>query len=55
MELAGSYMDVRNFIHEIESSPEFVVIDSVGLTQGSQNDDPLRLTLQLSTYFRTEP
>jgi Tfp pilus assembly protein PilO len=53
MELGGSYADVRDFIHEIESSPEFVVIDDVALTEGAQNGDALRLTLQLSTYFRT--
>ncbi len=53
MDLAGNYGDIRDFIHEIEASPEFVVIDDVGLTEGIQNGDALRLTLQLSTYFRT--
>jgi Tfp pilus assembly protein PilO len=53
MDLAGSYADIRDFIHEIEASPEFVVIDDVGLTEGIQSDDALRLTLELSTYFRT--
>jgi len=53
MDLAGSYANIRDFIHAIESSPEFVVIDDVGLTEGVQSDDALRLTLQLSTYFRT--
>ena len=53
MDLAGSYADIRDFIHEIEASPEFVVIDDVGLTEGVTNSDTLRLTLQLSTYFRT--
>ena len=53
MDLAGSYGDIRDFIHEIEASPEFVVIDDVGLTEGVQSGDALRLTLQLSTYFRT--
>jgi Tfp pilus assembly protein PilO len=53
MDLAGNYADIRDFIHEIESSPEFVVIDDVGLTEGVTNSDSLRLTLQLSTYFRT--
>ena len=54
MDLAGSYEDIRDFIHEIESAPEFVVIDDVGLMQeGVQNGDSVRLTLQLSTYFRT--
>ncbi len=53
MDLAGSYADIRDFIHEIEASPEFVVIDDVGLTEGVQSEETLRLTLQLSTYFRT--
>ena len=42
MELAGSYADIRDFIHEIESSPEFVVIDNVARGRGYQNDDSLR-------------
>ena len=53
MELMGNYADVRDFIHEIEPSPEFVVIDEINLAEGSQGDSMLRLTLQLSTYFRT--
>jgi Tfp pilus assembly protein PilO len=53
MDLAGSYANIRDFIHEIESSPEFVVIDDVALNEGGQSGDPLRLTLQLSTYYRT--
>lgn len=53
MDLAGSYGDIRDFIHEIEASPEFVVIDDVSLTEGVQSSETLRLALQLSTYFRT--
>jgi Tfp pilus assembly protein PilO len=53
MDLSGSYADIRDFIHEIEASPEFVVIDDVGLREEGQAGDGLRLTLQLSTYFRT--
>lgn len=53
MNLGGGYADIRDFIHEIESSPEFVVIDDVTVDEGATNEDALRLTLQLSTYFRT--
>ena len=53
MDLAGSYADIRDFIHDIEASPEFVVIDDVGLMESVQNGGSVRLTLQLSTYFRT--
>jgi Tfp pilus assembly protein PilO len=50
MELAGDYENVRDFIYAIESSPEFVIIDHVTLMDSA---DALRLSLQLSTYFRT--
>ena len=52
MDVEGSYGDIRDFIYEIESSPEFVVIDDVTLADNAANE-ALRLTLQLSTYFRT--
>jgi Tfp pilus assembly protein PilO len=52
MYLAGSYADIRDFIHEVETSPEFVVIESVDLAEGVAGDEAVRLTLQLSTYFR---
>ena len=35
MDLDGSYADVRDFIYEIESSPEFVVIDDVTLSDST--------------------
>ena len=52
MDLTGSYPDIRNFLHEIETAPEFVVIDRVTLSEGVESDDSLRLALELSTYFR---
>ena len=51
MSLAGSYSDMRAFIHELESSPEFVVIDNIELGQGADGG-PLGVTLHLSTYYR---
>lgn len=51
MVLEGDYEDVRSFIHQLETSPEFVVIDDVALTEGADEASPLILTLQLSTYF----
>jgi Tfp pilus assembly protein PilO len=52
MELAGSYPSMRSFVHQLESSPEFVVIDNVELTEDDQGGE-LKVKLQLSTYFRT--
>ena len=52
-ELQGEYEDLRQFIFQLESAPEFVIIDDVAL---SQNDPakPLTLTLELSTYYRLD-
>jgi Tfp pilus assembly protein PilO len=52
MELAGAYASMRSFIHQLETSPEFVVIDNVELTEDDQGGE-LKVKLDLSTYFRT--
>jgi Tfp pilus assembly protein PilO len=53
MDLSGTYGDVRAFIHQLETSPEFVVIDNIELGQGTSNDaGPLAVTVHLSTYYR---
>jgi len=51
MVLSGEWESIRQFIYDVESASEFVIIDDVTL---SQNDPgkPLTLTLELSTYYR---
>jgi Tfp pilus assembly protein PilO len=51
MALSGNYTDMRAFIHHLETSPEFVVIDNVELGEGTEGG-PLTVTLHLSTYYR---
>jgi hypothetical protein len=51
MVLQGEYEDVRQFIYQLEASPEFVIIDDVMLAQADPGK-PLVLTLELSMYFR---
>jgi hypothetical protein len=53
MVLEGEYRNVRRFIHDLETAPEFVVIEDVALA-GAEANAPLTLTLQLATYFRAE-
>jgi Tfp pilus assembly protein PilO len=53
MVLAGSYSDVRRFIYQLETAPEFVVIEHVALAQGQERSSPLVLNLEVSTYYRT--
>jgi len=52
MVLLGSYADMRNFIYQLETAPEFVIIDSVQLTAGRSETGSLLATLRLSTYYR---
>jgi hypothetical protein len=54
MALQGEWEDVRRFIYELEASPSFVIIDDVTLAQ-TDLDQPLTLTLELSTYYRLGP
>src|SRR5258705_2556464 len=51
MVLSGSYANVRAFIHQLETAPEFVVIDNIELGQGADGG-LLGVTLHLSTYYR---
>ncbi len=53
-DLAGNWNDIRQFIYEIETGPEFVVIDNVVLSEGTDGNAPLSLTLEVSTYFRSD-
>ncbi|MEO7133745.1 MAG: GspMb/PilO family protein [Vicinamibacterales bacterium] len=50
--LTGDWDDIRQMIYEIETGPDFVVIDNVRLVEGSETNAPLSLTLDLSTYYR---
>lgn len=51
MLLKGDYRDMRRFIYELETAPEFIVIEEVILSRGDATDDGEVLTLGLATYF----
>jgi hypothetical protein len=51
MVLEGDYDGLRQFIYALETGPEFVVIDAVTLVEGN-GDEPLHLTVDMSTYYR---
>jgi Tfp pilus assembly protein PilO len=50
--LSGDYDDIRGFIYELETWPNFVVIDNVVLAEGMGANSPLSLSLEVSTYYR---
>jgi type IV pilus assembly protein PilO len=54
MDLEGNYADIREFIYLLESAPEFVIIEDLSLSSGTEEDAPLALTLRLATYYREE-
>jgi Tfp pilus assembly protein PilO len=49
--LEGDYRSVRQFLYELETTPEFIIVDDVTLAQ-SDPDKPLALTVEVSTYYR---
>ena len=52
--LTGEYRDIRRFIHQLETAPEFLVIERVELTQNeSESARGLTVAVQVATYFRT--
>jgi hypothetical protein len=55
MTLSGNYDDIRALIYEIETSPDFVVIDRVVLTEGQDANSPLSVAMGVSTYYRVPP
>ena len=50
--LAGDWEDIRQFIYDIETGPDFMVIDHVALAEGENANAPLSLLLEISTYYR---
>ena len=51
--LEGQYEDVRAFVHRLETSPDFIIIDDVELDQARDGQSALMLKILLSTYYRS--
>ena len=53
--LTGNYPDVRRFIYSLESAPEFIVLENIGLSSSNdqQTGRAVAMTLDIATYFRT--
>lgn len=51
MVLEGDYRNIRQFIYELESAPEFVIIDDLTISEQQANQSQT-LTIDMSTYFR---
>jgi len=53
--IAGSYQDIKQFVHTLEQSPRLFIIQQIGL-QGVEQEalTDVRLQLNLETFFRSE-
>jgi hypothetical protein len=49
--LEGDYESLRQLLYELETTPEFLIVDDVSVSQPDVNK-PLMLTLNVSTYYR---
>ena len=49
--LEGDYESLRQLLYELETTPEFLIVDDVALGQ-SESTKPLTLALEVSTYYR---
>lgn len=53
--LTGNYPDVRRFIYSLETAPEFMILENIGLSSSSdqQTARAVAMTLDIATYFRS--
>lgn len=52
--LSGSYQQVKDLIRDLQASPQFFILEGIGLTSDTQGGPTLRFNVTLSTYFVAE-
>lgn len=51
--LNGEYRNIRRFLHQLETAPEFLVLERVDLKQSENDKDKgITVTIQVATYYR---
>lgn len=50
--LSGEYRNIRRFIHELETAPEFLVLENVDLRQSEVENRALNVEMEIATYYR---
>ena len=52
--LTGEYRSIRRFLHQLETRPEFIVLENVDLSQSdSAQGRGMAVIVHVATYFRT--
>ncbi len=49
--LTGTYPEIKKFIHDLQASPQFFIIDQLSLSSSAQGGVELKVNLAVSTYF----
>jgi hypothetical protein len=50
--LTGEYANIRRFVYALETSPEFLVLENVALSQDAEHNQALNVTVKIATYYR---
>ena len=50
--LSGQYRDIRRFVYELETAPEFLILETVTLSQGTDTSNTLNVTVRVATYYQ---
>jgi Tfp pilus assembly protein PilO len=55
LHLEGGYNEIRAFIYQLDTAPEFVIIDDVSLSDQAADQRMHQLSMRLSTFYRKVP
>jgi hypothetical protein len=50
--LQGEYRNIRRFIHDLETAPDFMILENVALSQETERSRGLAVVVKVATYFR---
>jgi Tfp pilus assembly protein PilO len=50
--LSGEYRNIRRFIHELETAPDFLILENVAVSQGTESGTALNVTVRVATYYQ---
>lgn len=50
--LSGEYREIRAFIHELETASDFLILENVDLSQATDDERGIDVSVQIATYYR---
>jgi len=52
MDVSGPYDAIRRFVHQLERSRDFVVVENMRITEASDDEMQLNVQLELATFYK---